>query len=252
MIEVYNENCLERMKKISDHSIDLIITDPPYDLHVGISGGSCAEHCGRSERFKNENVKDIKNFGSGYDIKTFNDEFVRIMKNINIYLWCNKKQIPDYFNYYVNGLGCLFEILCWHKPNVMPTYANKYLTDTEYCLFFKKNSKCEPNSYEDAKTYWLEPINQTDKLKYKHPTIKPLSMIEKLVKNSSKEGDLIFDPFLGSGTTAIACKKLNRNFIGTELSPNYFEIIQQRLDETIPNVKENSSLQLNDLESLLG
>ena len=141
-------------------------------------------------------------------------------------------QIPEYFNYYVNELGCKFEVLCWHKGNCMPTYHNKYLTDTEYCLYFRNGSnQLHPNSYEDAQTFWFAPINQVDKNKYKHPTIKPLNMIEKLVRNSSSEGDLVFDPFLGSGTTGVACKNLNRNFIGTEISEEYFKIAQDRLNE---------------------
>lgn len=110
-IKIFNQDCLEYMKTIKDKSVDLIVTDPPYDLHVGIDGCSCSRNIGRTVRFKNENVAGIKEFGSGYDIKTFGKEFVRIMKDINIYLWCNKMQIPEYFNYYVNELGCKFEVL---------------------------------------------------------------------------------------------------------------------------------------------
>lgn len=241
-IKIYNQNCLDLMKTIPDNSVDLIVTDPPYDIHVGIDGGSCSKHMGRTDRFKNENVKDIKNFGDGYDIVRFGNEFVRIMKNINIYIWCNKKQIVDYFNFYVNELHCLYDILTWNKTNCMPTYANKYLTDTEYCLFFKKGATCHPNSFEDAKTYWLEPINQTDKAKYGHPTIKPLNMIEKLVKNSSNEGDLVFDPFLGSGTTACACKKLNRRFIGSEISEEYYKLALKRVEEQEQEIKDNKNI----------
>ena len=197
----------------------------------GIEGGTCSQKIGHDGLFKNDNVKEIKNFNEGYDIVTFGNEFVRIMKNINIYLWCNKAQIPAYFNFYVNELDCKFEILPWHKMNCMPTYANKYLTDTEYCLYFKRRASCHPASFEDAKTYWVAPINQSDKAKYGHPTIKPENMITKLVKNSSNEGDLVFDPFLGSGTTAVVCKKLNRNFIGTEIDAKYFEIAKKRIEE---------------------
>lgn len=231
-IKIYNKDCLEFMKEIPDGSVDLIVTDPPYDIHVGIEGGSCSTHMGRSDRFKNENVEDIKNFGTGYDIKEFGKEFIRIMKEVNIYFWCNKLQIPDYFNYYVNELDCKFEILTWHKMNCMPTYNNKFLTDTEYCLYFRKGSGlCHPTNYEDAKTFWYEPINQIDKAKWVHPTIKPLPMIEKIIRNSSNEGDLVFDPFLGSGTAAVAAQNLNRNFIGTEINPDYFKICNERLNE---------------------
>ena len=235
-IKIYNQDCLDFIKTLPDNSIDLIVTDPPYDVHVGIEGGSCAVNMGRSERFKNENVEGIKDFGSGYDIKTFGQEFVRIMKNINIYFWRNKLQIPEYFDFYVKEQGCKFDILTWEKTNCMPTYSNKYLTDTEYCLFFKKNASCHPQTYEDAKTHWVAPINQVDKAKYEHPTIKPLNMIEKLVRNSSNEGELVFDPFMGSGTTGVACKKLNRNFIGTEIDPKYFEIAKNRINE--PEVED--------------
>ena len=235
-IKIYNNDCLDFMKSIKDKSIDLIIADPPYDLHIGIDGGSCAVNCGRSKSFKNENLKGIKDFGSGYDIKSFGNEFVRIMKNINIYFWCNKAQIPEYFNFYVNELGCKFEILCWHKINTMPTYNNKYLTDTEYCLYFRNGvGQLHPSKYEEAKTYWIEPVNQIDKRKYNHPTIKPLYIIENLIKNSSNEGDLVFDPFLGSGTTAIACKKLNRNFIGTEINEDYYKMSLERINDNDPS-----------------
>lgn len=71
----------------------------------------------------------------------------------------------------------------------------------------------KPNSYEDATTIWHRPSNFKDNKKYGHPTIKPLDIISTLVRNSSKEGELVLDPFMGSGTTAVACKMQNRNFI---------------------------------------
>ena len=149
----------------------------------------------------------------------------------NIYLWCNKTQIPEYFKFYVEKHKCKFDIICWHKTNALPTYSNKYLSDTEYLLYFRKGKgKCFPKSYEDAKTYYIAPINHKDKKKYKHPTIKPLDITEKVIKNSSKENDIILDPFMGSGTTGVACKKLNRNFIGIELDEKYFNIAKERIE----------------------
>ena len=112
----------------------------------------------------------------------------------------------------------------------MPTYHNKYLTDTEYCLYFRNGSnQLHPNSYEDAQTFWFAPINQVDKNKYKHPTIKPLNMIEKLVRNSSSEGDLVFDPFLGSGTTGVVCKEMGYSFIGVEVDKDTFTKAEYRI-----------------------
>jgi len=153
------------------------------------------------------------------------------MKEVNIYLWCNKKQIPEYFDFYVEKLKCKFDIICWHKSNALPTYSNKYLSDTEYCLYFRKGrGKCFPENYDDAKTFYVEPINATDKKLYGHPTIKPLHMIEALVKNSSREGDVVLDPFMGSGTTGVACRMHNRDFIGMEINKDFFDTAQKRIE----------------------
>lgn len=153
------------------------------------------------------------------------------MKEINIYLWCNKAQIPNYFDFYVNQYKCKFDIICWHKTNAMPTYSNKYLSDTEYLLYFRKGKgKCFPQSYEDAKTFYIAPINQKDKKIFHHPTIKPLDITEKIIRNSSKKGQIVYDPFMGSGTTGVACVNLNRNFIGGEINNQYFVTAQQRIE----------------------
>jgi DNA modification methylase len=77
----------------------------------------------------------------------------------------------------------------------------------------------------------MSPLNQADKRKYGHPTIKPLPLIESIVRNSSREGQLILDPFMGSGTTGVACKLTGRNFIGIELNKEYFKIAKQRIKD---------------------
>ena len=81
-------------------------------------------------------------------------------------------------------------------------------------------------------------INIKDKRAYDHPTVKPLPIIRNLVENSSREGALVLDPFMGSGTTAVACKELNRNFIGFEINPDYHAASLQRLAVTF-QAKEN-------------
>lgn len=181
----------------------------------------------------NQSLKDLVKAGitEGYNIERFGNEFIRVMKEINIYLWCNKVQIPDYFTFYVENHRCKFDILCWHKTNALPTYSNKYLSDTEYLLYFRKGKgKCFPQSYEDAKTFYLAPINHKDKKEWGHPTIKPLDITEKIIRNSSREGQTILDPFMGPGTTGVACKRLGRKFIGIELDETYFNTAKERID----------------------
>ena len=226
-------DCLEVMKNIPDNSVDLIATDPPYLISATNRGGTI-----NKIKKLNKSLADLKkvDITQGYDIELFGNEFLRIMKEINIYFWCNKTQIPDYFNFYVNKHKCKFDIICWHKTNALPTYSNKYLSDTEYLLYFKKGKgKCFPQSYEDAKTYYVAPINHKDKREYGHPTIKPLDITEKILRNSSKEGQLVLDPFMGSGTTGVACLNTNRKFIGIELDENYFNIAKNRIENTDVN-----------------
>lgn len=86
-----------------------------------------------------------------------------------------------------------------------------------------------PESYEDAKTYYMGYINHKDKKLYGHPTIKPLPLVERLIRNSSVEGDLVLDPFMGSGTTGVACKNLRRGFVGIELYEDYYKISTKRI-----------------------
>ncbi len=221
---------LDLMRKMPDSCVDLIVTDPPYDISATNKGGTV-----NNVKKLNQSLGDLvtSKINKGYDIEAFNTEFVRLMKDINIYIWCNKVQIPAYFDFYVNKRKCKFDIICWHKPDALPTYSNKYLTDTEYCLYFRHGGKCFPKSYDDAKTYYVQPINRSDKKKYGHPTIKPLDLTEKFIRNSSREGEIVFDPFLGSGTTAVACIKTNRHYIGYELNEDYLDLAKRRIQETI-------------------
>jgi site-specific DNA-methyltransferase (adenine-specific) len=227
---------MEMLKNIPDSSIDLIITDPPYDISCTGGGGNQ----GHKISTMGKDLVDL-NINTGYDIRKVGKEIVRVMKKMNVYFWCNKKQIPEYFDFYVKEQGCKFDILTWNKTNPVPTYSNKYLTDTEYCLYFRNGGMCEPKNYEDAKTYWFDPINASDKQIWEHPTIKPQHMIEKLIRNSSKQGQLVMDLYLGSGTTAAACKKLNRNFIGSEINEKYYNIALKRVEETVQETEDEKA-----------
>lgn len=176
---------------------------------------------------------DNKNLNDGMDLKIL-DDLVRIMKEINIYIWCNKNMIPDFMKYFVGQHKCNFNIITWHKTNAMPLLNGQYLIDTEYCLYFKKNRKLNTN-YDTAKTHYELPINIRDKNKFKHPTIKPFNIIKNFIINSSSEGDIVLDCFSGSGTTCVAAKELNRQYIGIEIDPEYHKISVDRLEGILAN-----------------
>ena len=215
-------NCYDELKKIPDNSVDLVVTDPPYEI-VGLHGAGIIKNRPYLRQMMNSNL------GSGINIELL-DELSRIMKHIYIYIWCNKEQLYDYLTYFVKEKGCNFEMFIWNKTNVPPFTNGHYLKDKEYCLLFWEQGCKIQGSYETMATVYRTTINSKDKLYYKHPTIKPLIILENFVKNSSREGDTVLDCFMGSGTTGVACRNLNRDFIGIEINPEYYEIRKNRIE----------------------
>lgn len=219
MIDLYNGDCLEVMKNLPTSSVDLVVTDPPYDVHAGKGGGAFGNRKAFSE---------IQFISNGFSNEVL-DELCRVMKKINCYFFCSQKQIIPLLDYFVKDKKCNYNLLTWHKTNPVPACNNKYLSDTEYCLFFRESGVKILGSFETKKTYYVTPLNIKDKQKYNHPTVKPLDIIQNLIVNSSNEGDVVLDPFVGSGTTGVACKNLHRNFIGIELDEHYFDVASERL-----------------------
>lgn len=221
---IYNEDSYIAIKNIPDKSVDLIVIDPPYELETHGGGNSQLAH--QIQKQHKELYEKQLHIGISNDLLK---EIKRIMKKINVCIFCNKKQILQYLNYFQD---CLFDLLTWHKQNAIPNYSGKYMSDTEYCLVFRKNKPMnkESENYDDRKTWWIEPINITDKSLYGHPTIKPLELVKKLIRNHSQENDIVADFFLGSGTTCVAAKELNRRYIGFEINPKYFKIAKDRLN----------------------
>ncbi len=122
------------IKDIGNHSVDLIMTDPPYEIKKTKAGGS--SNLARSIQKMNDELEQ-ENITAGIN-ETILDDFMRIMKKPNIYIWCNAEQIPMYINFFVNKHCCKMDILIWQKTNAAPTFNNKYLTDKEYCLYFRR------------------------------------------------------------------------------------------------------------------
>lgn len=249
------------IKDIPDNSIDLIIIDPPYEYTTG-GGAGCfgtkqrsyheeyykvarnTNSLQRTKEYKNEGQKrvwedkkksreEIKHISSGFDLELLN-ELDRIMKKINIYIWCSKHQVEPLLKHYLDK-NCNIEILTWHKSNPLPTMNNTYANDTEYCIFARESGVPLNGDYETKKKYYITNINKTDKDKYKHPTIKPINIIKNLIINSSNKGDIVLDCFSGSETTCVASKELGRQFIGIEIDPEYHKISIDRLHGILAN-----------------
>ena len=218
--QIINGDCLEGLKSLPDKSIDLVVTDPPYYFGENPTGGGIM-----SKRKYTAQVLAL-NEQINTDVL---DQCLRVLKNPNFYIWCNKKQIGEYIRYFEDQ-GCITDILTWHKINPVPAFCNHYLNDTEYCLFFRKSAPLYGN-YNTMSKYWITHKNTQDKDRYGHPTIKPLEIIKKLIFNSTQAGGVVLDPYLGSGTVAVACKILGRQYIGYEIDPKYYQIAKNRLAE---------------------
>lgn len=230
---IYNDDAYSFIKKIDSNSVDLVVIDPPYKLS---KGSGTKGYISKQKHKQSEELNTLR-LDEGMDLEIL-DEFMRIMKKVNIYIWCNKAQIYDYLKFFVGIHKCSFDILVWIKTNPIPTHGRNYMNDKEFCLYFRKGITLQ-TTYQSGKTYWLTPTNVKDKRMYDHPTIKPLHIIETLIQNSSKENDLVLDCFLGSGTTVVAAKKLNRSYIGIEWNKKYYDTCMERIEQIHPskNVK---------------
>ena len=226
--KIYNEDCMVGVKKIPDNIIDLVIIDPPYQINN--HNVKYDSELARSINSYNDELYK-SNLTGGYDYNIL-EEIIRVLKKINIYIFCNGEQIPFYIKYFVLDRKCKMDIIIWNKTNALPLFNNKYLSDKEYCLYFRKGGYCSPKNYEDAKTVFYYPINIKDKRRWNHPTIKPEELVRKLIRNSSHENDLVLDCFMGSGTTAVCCVKEKRNYIGFEINKSFYETCLKRIKET--------------------
>ena len=221
-----------------DKSVDLIMTDPPYEIKGIHKPTGIVKKKGMTYSTElNESGLCV-----GIDLKIL-DDFVRVMKKINIYIWCNKEQIYDYLTYFVKERKCNWEMIIWAKDNPPPFLNGHYLKDKEYCLYFwEKGIKVKP-SFETGRTVYLSKTNVGDKKDYGHPTIKNIEIIENLIKNSTG-GGLVFDPFAGSGTTCLAAKHLGLNYIGFEINEKYYKIATERLQ----GINQKGELNLFDID----
>ena len=234
--KIYNMDCMDGLKQIADKSVSLVVTDPPY-LHTKGHGGNHKTHTpyknGHS-KFATSALYDNSGFmmnGMNYFdealIEKCLDELVRVCKIPNIYLFCNETQVPLYANY-ANNHNLMFSILVWEKP-LSIINKNKFSQNIEfivriYDLGTGLNRLPLNMLYNRVKKD--SPVAGVNKI---HPTEKPVSIVEQFILLSSKEGDLILDPFIGSGTTAIASRKNKRHYIGFEISNEYFNIAQKRI-----------------------
>lgn len=222
--ELYNEDCMNILRKMEDASVDLIVTDPPYNIET--------KGAGIYKQKDKQYVKELEGMKDGFS-EDILEELCRVMKKINIYIFCSQKQIIPLLDFFVKRKKCNYNIISWHKTNPVPACGNKYLTDTEFVLFFREKGVKVYGSFETKKTWYVTPLNVIEKKEYGHPTVKPQLLLRNFIINSSEEYETVLDPFMGSGSTGVASVLTNRKFIGIEIDGKYFDTAKKRIGEEI-------------------
>ena len=213
MAELYNQNCMDKMVDMAEDSIDFILTDIPYD---------CVNRSDNGLRSLNKDKADILTF----NIDDFLERCYMVAKN-SVCIFCGKEQFSQIYKFFSGKKGTVRPIV-WQKSNPSPMNGQYiYLSGVELAVWFKKSGAKVFNAH--CKNTVFNYPNGNSKI---HPTAKNLALFEELIRDNTNEGDIVFDPCMGSGTTGVACKNLNRNFIGIELDKKYFDIAKERIECT--------------------
>ena len=222
-VKLYQGDCLEIMKDIPNESIDLILTDPSYKTITG--GKNNGKNSKRPKGILNEN-NGLFQYNS-IKISSWLPEIYRILKEqSHCYIFTNCLNLQEMLNESEKVGFKLHNLLVWEKNNCTP--SQYYMKNCEYVLFLRKGKAKWINNIGDSKT--VHKFNNIIGNKL-HPTEKPVNLIEYYLLNSSEPKDIVFDPFMGSGSTGVACLNTNRNFIGIELDPIYFQIAKDRIEQ---------------------
>lgn len=238
--KIYNENCDETLKKMANDSVDLVITSPPYNMNLRIRNGN---YCSRQI---------VKEFSTKYDDFSDNlpiDEYYCFHKHIlsellrvsslifyNIQIVTGSKRaffkiIGDFSDY-------LKDIIIWDKKVGQPAMAEGVLNrQSELILVFDKNNAIS-RQFKDAhfrrgtlNDIWQ--IHRGKKIDKSHSAVFPEELVAKIIANFSNPSDIVYDPFMGMGTTAAVSQKLGRQWIGSEISKTYCAIAEERVAKII-------------------
>ena len=207
---IYNMDCLEGMKQIPDGTIDCICTDIPYnETDRREEGGLRKVHNGMAD-------------DSVFDLGKWLDECWRVCKG-SFYIFCGFGQVSQIHEFFLSHKTTT-RMIVWEKTNPSPMNGDfTWLFGIEVAIFAKKGGA--PFNLHCENTVIRKPIEKDSW----HPTAKPVDIMRKFIIASSNEEQTILDPFMGSGTTAIACIKERRHFIGFELSKEYFDKAVRRI-----------------------
>jgi site-specific DNA-methyltransferase (adenine-specific) len=242
MIDLRLGDCLEIMKDMPDKSVDLVLTDPPYNiskLNDNRDRSKLNSPIMRRESPLKYDFGDWDNMGR-VEFLEFTGKWLkeccRVLKDGGTIISFFNKEDISLLGWEGKKDGIRTRtIFTWCKTNPVPSFRKvNYLSATEFVWIGSKGEKswvCNFKMQKEMKNYFVT-SNKSAYGKTSHPTEKPESLMRHFIEIHSSDNDTVLDCFMGSGTTAIACKELGRNFIGIEIDEKYFEIAKKRISNT--------------------
>ena len=226
---LYLGNSTKIVKELKKNKIKVnhIITDPPYNI---------AQENNFSTMKNKRTGIDFGTWDRAFDVCGWIKDFVDILdENGSMIIFCSYKFISYIISELEQNNFEVKDVLIWQKTNPMPRNINRrYVQDLEFAIWsVKRNAKWvfnKPNDRAYLRSVFQAPVVSGSE-KLGHPTQKSLKVMEEIIKIHTNENDTILDPFMGSGSTGEACLKNNRNFIGIEITPKYFDMSKERLNK---------------------
>lgn len=252
--KIINQDCFAAMKNFADNSFDMIFADPPY--LISNVGTSCQN--GKLTSINKGKWDYCQGAEQNFEFhKRWLAECQRLLKPDGT-LWVSGTYHsiqPCGYAMQLLGIHILNDIV-WFKPNASPNLSCKYFTAShETLIWARKNQKAKhyfnyaamkdgdfptdtlKKPHHQMRSVWVIPTTpQKEKTFGRHPTQKPLALLERIIKASTKENALILDPFMGSGTTGVAALKLKRNFVGIDSNQEYCQLAEKRFIDTLNTI----------------
>ena len=240
-MKLINDDCLNVLQKMIDNKekVDCIITSPPYNMCLRIHSGRYMSRWGWKGN--------VGSFSSKYDgykddlpmdkYFSFQDEFIDKALQVTDLMFYNIQMITGNKVALLQLLGKyaekIKEIIIWNKGHAQPAMQNGVLNSQYEFIFVFQNSKPYNRSFEDALFPRGTESNVWDIKRERNKLIKagfPTELVKRILKNFVKSGSIVFDPFMGSGTTGVVCKELGYNFIGVEMDKEMFDKAKERIE----------------------
>lgn len=221
------------------NSIDLVVTDPPY---LFTKNKNTDEQKARSRKLTKTPLYDyscdsgeclIKVRFTKECIDKWLDKIVRLMKKMNAFIFCSEEQLSAY-HLWAEEHGYKFSVLVWEKP-VEIVSKKRFSQNVEFIVRIYENGT-GLNAVQDSQMY-SRVISAPRIRKKLHPTQKPLEIMTRIILLASKEGDVVLDPFMGSGTTCVAAKRLERKYIGIEENEKFYNTAVERINKEPEQLK---------------